>query len=163
MDSDEQILAHVLSVWSEAKKLFSVHGREGMLFLTDRHLMFVIKTEAKMQWWKAATQRQVLTLLKSKDIMIRHDGYDEKQLQLDLENKKNMEIAFDDVLEINFENQNWGSGLNLEFNKNGKKEKYQFSVVQDWVRYPLKDPTKRMKVDWEPFVQFIKDRQKITR
>jgi len=81
MDSDERIITHVVSVWREAKKLFSIHGREGMLFLTDRHLMFVHKTEAKMRWWHAAAQRQVLTFLKSKNVMIRQDGYDEKQLQ----------------------------------------------------------------------------------
>ncbi|MEE8180252.1 MAG: hypothetical protein V3T67_00270 [Nitrosopumilaceae archaeon] len=163
MDSDERIITHVVSVWREAKKLFSIHGREGMLFLTDRHLMFVHKTEAKMRWWHAAAQRQVLTFLKSKNVMIRQDGYDEKQLQLDLENKKNMEISFDDILDINYEDKNWGSILNLEFNKNSKKEKYQFTVVQDWVKYPLKDPTKRMKVDWSPLVEYIKERQKFTR
>ena len=48
-------------------------------------------------------------------------------------------------------------------NKNAKKEKYQFTVVQDWVKYPLKDPTKRMKVDWSPLVEYIKERQKFTR
>jgi len=52
--------------------------------------------------------------------------------------------------------------LHLEYEKNGKKEKFQFSVVQDWVKYPAKDPTKYMKVDWKPFVQYIKDKQKIT-
>jgi len=31
-----------------------------------------------------------------------------------------------------------GGVLNLEFIKNGKKEKYEFSVVQDWVKYPKK-------------------------
>jgi len=50
--------------------------------------MFVHKTEAKMRWWHAAAQRQVLTFLKSKNVMIHQDGYGEKQLQLDLENKK---------------------------------------------------------------------------
>ncbi len=74
-----------------------------------------------------------------------------------------MEISFDDILDINYEDKNWGSALNLEFNKNAKKEKYQFTVVQDWVKYPIKDPTKRMKVDWLPLVEYIKERQKFTR
>ena len=90
MEKDESIQAHVLSVWKESKKLFSLHGTEGMLVLTDRHLMFINKTEAKMRWWNAATQRQVITLVKSKDVMIQQDGYDEEQLRIDLENKKNM-------------------------------------------------------------------------
>jgi hypothetical protein len=163
MDSDEKIQAHVLSVWREAKKLFSIHGKEGMLFLTDRHLMFVYKTQAKMKWWQAATQRQILSLLKSNDLMMRQDGYDEEQLQIDLENEKNMEIAFDDILSVSHKKKSWGGVLTLEYNKAGKKEKFDFSVVQGWVKYPEKTPMKYIDVDWSPFVQFIKDRQKITK
>ncbi len=162
MDTNEQIQAHVMSVWKESKKLFSLHGTEGMLVLTDKHLMFVNKTEAKMRWWNAATQRQVLTLTKSKDVMIQQDGYDEEQLRNDLENKKNMEIKFDDILKIDYEEKVWGDVLYLEIKQGEKNQKYQFSVVQDWVKYPIKDPQKYMKVDWSSLVQYIKDRQKIT-
>jgi len=49
----------------------------------------------------------------------------------------------------------------LEYVKNDKEEKFQFAVAQDWVKYPVKEPTKYMKVDWKPFVQYIKERQKI--
>jgi hypothetical protein len=163
MDSDEKIQAHILSVWREAKKLFSIHGKEGMLFLTDRHLIFILKTEAKMKWWQAATQRQVLSLLKSNNLMMRQDGYNEEQLQNDLENEKNMEISFDDILRINYAKKSWGGVLILEYNKAGKKEKFDFSVVKDWVKYPEKTPMKYIDVDWSPFVQFIKDRQKFTK
>jgi hypothetical protein len=52
--------------------------------------------------------------------------------------------------------------LNLEINEDGKKKRYQFSVVQDWVKYPMKEPTKYMKVDWTNLVQYIKNKQKIT-
>ena len=45
MESDERIQAHILSVWRESKKFLSIVGKEGMLLLTDRHLMFVHKTE----------------------------------------------------------------------------------------------------------------------
>ena len=47
MDSNEKIQAHLVSVWREAKKFLSIGGREGMLVLTDRHLCFIHKTEAK--------------------------------------------------------------------------------------------------------------------
>ncbi len=162
MDNDESIQAHILSVWREAKKLFSIHGKEGMLVLTDKHLMFIHKTEAKMRWWSAATQRQVIRFVKSKDVMIQQDGYDEEQLRIDLENKKNMEIRFDDILKINYEEKAWGDILNLEIIQGEKNQKYQFSVVQDWVKYPAKAPTKYMKVDWTPIVNYIKERQKFT-
>lgn len=161
MESDEHIQSHVLSIWRESTKFLSIGGREGMLLLTDRHLMFIHKTEAKMKWWRAVTERQILNMLKTKNIMIQHDGYDQKNLMIDLENKKNVELAFDDILKIDFEEKVWGSVLNLEYNKNGKDEKFQFAVAQDWVKYPAKNPMKFLKVDWKPFVQYIKDRQKL--
>jgi hypothetical protein len=163
MQPDEKIQAHLVSVWRESKKFFSIGGKEGMLVLTDKHLMFVHKTEAKMNWWKAITQRQVINFIKSKNTMIRHDGYNEEDLINDLEDDRNIELAFDDISSISFEEKDWGSSLQLEYQKDGNQEKFQYSIAQDWVKYPVKEPTKYMKVDWEPFVQFIKDRQKFTK
>ena len=163
MQSDEKIQAHLVSVWRESKNFFSIGGKEGMLVLTDKHLMFVHKTEAKMRWWQAIRQRQVISFLKSKNTMIRHDGYNESNLMEDIKNKKNIQMSFDDILNISYEEKEWGSILLLEYKKDGKQQKYQYSIAQDWVKYPVKEPTKYMKVDWEPFVQYIKDRQKFTR
>ncbi len=150
MQSDEKIQAHLVSVWREGKKFFSIGGKEGMLMLTDKHLMFVHKTEAKMKWWKAITQRQVINFIRSKNTMVRHDGYDEKELMNDLENEKNTELAFDDISSISYEEKVWGSVLYLEYQKDGKSQKFQYAIAQDWVKYPAKEPTKYMKVDWEP-------------
>ena len=163
MQPDEKIQAHIVSIWRESKKFLSIGGKEGMLVLTDKHLMFIHKTEAKMKWWKAITQRQVINFIKSKNTMIRHDGYDEQELMNDVEDKRNTELSFDDISDISFEEKTWGSVLQLEYEKDGKKEKFQYSIAQDWVKYPAKEPTKYMKVDWEPFVQYIKDRQKFTK
>ncbi|MBS3922524.1 MAG: hypothetical protein KGZ37_05170 [Nitrosarchaeum sp.] len=163
MQSDEKIQAHLVSVWRESKNFFSIGGKEGMLVLTDKHLMFVHKTEAKMRWWQAIRQRQVISFLKSKNTMIRHDGYNESNLIEDIKNKKNIQISFDDILNISYEEKEWGSILLLEYKKDGKQQKYQYSIAQDWVKYPVKEPTKYMKVDWKPFVQYIKDRQKFTK
>ena len=163
LESNEKIQAHIVSIWRESKKFLSIGGREGMLVLTDKHLMFIHKTEAKMKWWKAITQRQVIGFIKSKNVMIRHDGYDEQELQVDVEDDRNLELSFDEITQISHEEKNWGSVLFLEYTKNGKKEKFQYSVAQDWVKYPAKEPTKYMKVDWEPFVQYIKDRQVLTK
>ncbi len=163
MQSNEMIQAHLVSVWRESKKFFSIGGREGMLVLTDKHLVFVHKTESKMNWWKAIIQRQVVNFIKSKNTMIRHDGYNEKDLINDLENKKNVEVSFDDISSIIYEEKIWGSALQLEYKKDGKEEKFQYAIAQDWVKYPVKEPTKYMKVDWKPFVQYIKDRQRFTK
>ena len=163
MQSDEKIQAHLVSVWRESKKIFSIGGKEGMLVLTDKHLMFIHKTEAKMKWWQAIRQRQVINFLKSKNTMIRHDGYEESNLIEDMTNGKNTQLSFDSILNITHKEKEWGSILLLEYEKDGKRQKYQYSIAQDWVKYPIKEPTKYMKVDWEPFVQYIKDRQKFTK
>ena len=163
MQPDEKIQAHLLSVWRESRKFLSIGGKEGMLVLTDKHLMFIHKTEAKIKWWKAITQRQVINFIKSKNTMIRHDGYGEEDLMDDVEDERNVELSFDDISSISFEEKTWGSVLELEYEKDGKKESFQYSIAQDWVKYPAKEPTKYMKVDWEPFVQYIKDRQRFTR
>ena len=163
MESMEKIQAHVLSVWREHKEFFGGRGKEGMLVLTNRRLMFIKKTEAGMKWWGAVRTRQIVRLLRSKDVMFTEDGYDEESLRTDVENKKNQEIRFNDILNIDFEEKVWGSVLLLEILEDSKKRKYQFSVVQDWVKYPLSAPTKYMKVDWSGFVKYIKDKQLVTR
>ena len=163
MESEEKIQAHVLSVWRERREFFGGKGREGMLILTNRRLMFVKKTEAGMRWWGAVRTRQIVRLLLSKNVMFTEDGYDEESLRTDAENKKNQEMHFNDILNIGFEEKVWGSVLLLEILEGEKKKKYQFSIVQDWVKYPLSAPTKYMKVDWSGFVKYIKDKQLVTR
>ena len=122
MHPDENIKAHLVSVWRESKKFFSIGGREGMLILTDKHLVFVHKTESKMNWWKAIIQRQVINFIKSKNTMIRHDGYNEKDLMNDMEDDRNIELGFDDISSISYTEKDWGSSLQLEYNKKGKEE-----------------------------------------
>ena len=163
MEYEEKIQAHVLSVWRERREFFGGKGREGMLVLTNKRLMFIKKTEAGMKWWGAVRTRQIVRLLRSKDVMFTEDGYGGERLKIDAENKKNQEIRFNDILNIDFEEKVWGSVLLLEILEDSKKRKYQFSVVQDWVKYPLSAPTKYMKVDWSGFVKYIKDKQLVTR
>lgn len=162
MDPDERIRAHLVSVWREARKFLSIGGREGMLLLTDRHLCFVHKTEAKKKWWTAIVSRQVLKLMRSRDTMIRHDGYGEAELAADLRNPKNVELSFDDILEIGHGEKAWGSVLELEYARDGRRERYQYAVARDWVKYPAKEPTRFLRVDWAPFVAFVRERQRIT-
>lgn len=154
MGSDEPIKAHLVSVWREEKKLFS-RAKECMFILTDKRLAFVSKTEAKPRWWSATVERQVITLSKSDNPMLTHDGYDEKELMLDLENKKNEQYGFDDVISVESEEKNWGSILKIKLRKNNKEKKYQLAIVKDWVTYPVKDPVKFLKINWNPIVEFI--------
>ena len=128
MQPDEKIQAHLVSVWRESKKFFSIGGKEGMLVLTDKHLMFIHKTESKMNWWKAITQRQVINFIKSKNTMILHDGYDEKDLMDDLEDDRNTELSFDDISSVSYTEKDWGSSLQLEFNKDEKKKNFSIQL-----------------------------------
>ena len=159
MEAEEKIQAHVLSVWKESRGFFSGKGREGMLILTSRRLLFIKKTEAGMKWWGAIRTRQIVRLLQFKDVMFVEDGYTEENLRVDLENKKNQKISFNDILYIESKEKVWGSVLFLDVIEDGKEKKIQFSVVQDWVKYPISAPTKFLKVDWLGFVKYIKDRQ----
>jgi len=162
MEEGEKIQAHILSVWKESREFFSGRGAEIMLILTDKHLMFIKKTESKMKWWGANTQRQVVKFIQNKDVMVLIDGYTEEHLRTDLENKKNQEVSFNNILDIDMKEKVWGSALWLEILEGEQSKKYQFSIVQDWVKYPLKDPMKNMKVDWSGFVKYIKDKQLVT-
>jgi hypothetical protein len=162
MEEGEKIQAHILSVWKESREFFSGRGAEIMLILTDRHLMFIKKTESKMKWWGANTQRQVVKFIQNKDVMVMIDGYTEEHLRVDLENKKNQEVSFNNILDIDVKEKVWGSILLLEILEDNESKKYQFSIVQDWVKYPLKDPIKYMKVDWNGFIKYVKDKQLVT-
>jgi len=53
--------------------------------------------------------------------------------------------------------------LFLDVMEDGKEKKFQFSVVQDWVKYPISAPMKYLKVDWSGFVKYIQDKQIITK
>ena len=166
MAFDEKIHTHLMSVWRESKSFFGVGGKEGMLILTDNHFIFLKRTERMKKWWGAVTKRQVVALLQNKSTIQRLDGYEEKDLQIDLEEVKEKyisKITFDNILEIEEEEKTWGSVLRIEAVENGKKKSYEFSIVQDWVKYPIKDPTKYLNVDWKPCVEFIKSRQRVTK
>ena len=66
------------------------------------------------------------------------------------------------ILQIEEKEKVWGTVLFLDVVEDGKEKKFQFSIVQDWVKYPLSAPTKFLKVDWSRFVKYIKDKQIIT-
>ena len=163
METEERIQAHVLSVWKEGRGFFSGKGKEGMLILTNRHLCFISKTQAGMKWWGAIRTRQIVRLLQFKDVMIVEDGYAEEKLRSDLENKKNQTISFNNILYIEAKEKVWGSVLFVDVLEDGKEKKFQFSIVQDCVKYPLSAPTKFLKVDWSGFVKYIKDKQVVTK
>ena len=162
MEENEKIHAHIVSVWREAKGFFTIGGKEGMLFLTDNHMMFVSKTERTKYWWEPVVKRQNIAFLRSGSMLKTQDGYNETDLKIDLENKKNFEITYDNILEISSEKKEWANVMHMRFLLDVEEKDYQFSIVLDWVKYPIKDPMKYLKVDWEPFIEFVKSRRRIS-
>ena len=86
----------------------------------------------------------------------------EIKLCLPFESKK-IDSDINNILYIESKEKVWGSVLYLDIIDGEKEKKFQFSVVQDWVKYPLSAPTKFLKVDWTGFVKYIKDRQIVTK
>jgi hypothetical protein len=64
-----------------------------------------------------------------------------------------------DVIDVGTEEKAWGTILTLKIRTEEKEKKIQLSIVRDWVSYPIKDPTKFLKVDWLPIVEYIKQRK----
>ena len=128
MEFDEKIHTHLMSVWRESKSFFGVGGKEGMLILTDNHFIFLKRTERMKKWWGAASKRQIVTLLQNKNTMTEKlDGYEEKDLDVDLEEVKKKyisKITFDNILEIGEEEKTWGSVLSIKAIEDGKEKKY---------------------------------------
>ena len=126
MDSEEKICVHLVSVWREGGSFLSIGGKEGMLFLTEKHLMFVRKTERMKKWWKAVVTRQVVTLIQNSNVMLTHDGYNEEDLMIDLENKKKTnEVSFNNILKMEIEKKIWGNVLKIKMVEDGKENEYQ--------------------------------------
>ena len=115
-----------------------------------------------MRLWGAIRTRQIVRLLQSKDVMVVEDGYSLEKLSVDLENKKNQAFTFNNIVFVEAKEKVWGSVLFVDVIVDGKEKKLQFSVVQDWVKYPLSAPTKFLKVDWSGLVKYIKDKQIVT-
>ena len=163
MIKDEHIHAHLVSVWREGNSFFSIGGIEGMLILTDNHLVFLRRTDRMKNWWKATVTRQVVTLHTNTNVMITHDGYDIEDLLTDLEEKSKYAnvVTFNNILEIEEEEKGWGSLLKTTVIEDGEEKEYQYSIVRDWVQYPLKDPTSYLKVNWKPFIEFVVSRQTV--
>ena len=81
---------------------------------------------------------------------------------LNIKHKVSKGETFNNILNLGMEKKVWGNVLKMEVIEDGKKKEYQYAVVQDWVQYPLKDPTRFLKVNWTSFIDFIKSRQQIT-
>ena len=86
--------------------------------------------------------------------------YDEKKLDLDLENLKNLRFRFAEIVDVESEEKSWGSVLVLKLRNEDKVVKYHLSIVRDWVSYPIKSPMTFLKINWLPVVQYVRSEMK---
>lgn len=156
VDWDEEIKAHLFWIWGEQEG-FLKRGKEGMLVITDRRLVFISKTEMTYRMHDTHNTRQ-FNRFKSKENVFRPaEGYKLEHLEKDIDKSPdNLEIPFSQILDITSEEKRWGTLLKVKVNLGDTSKTYKFSVVKGWVKYPAKDPLQFQRMDWSPLINLVK-------
>ena len=158
---DEQIKAHLVSVWGEEEG-FMKRGKEGMLVITDRRIAFITKTNMTYRMHDVHSRRQLERFKEDENVFRPLEGYKTKDLENDLDKSdENLEIAFSLILDITSEVKRWGTLLKVKVRMVDKSKIYKFSIVKSWVKYPAKDPIEFQRVDWNPLITFLKLQYKV--
>lgn len=156
VDWDEQIKAHLFWVWGEEEG-FLKRGKEGMLVITDRRLAFITKTEMTYRMHDAHSGRQFNRFKSGENVFRPAEGYGIGNLEKDLDKSPdNLEILFNQILDISSEEKRWGTLLKVKVNLGDKAKLYKFSIVKGWVKYPAKDPLEFQRMDWNPLINLVK-------
>jgi len=151
---DEEIKAHIFWIWG-GEAGFLKRGREGMLIVTNRRLAFITKTEMSYRAHDVYSRRQIVRFEGNENIFRPIDEYKITHLDKDLENGKNRQIKFNQIVNSKIEDKRWGTALIVDFNLNEKLEHYKFCIVKSWVKYPAKDPLQFYHVNWKPIISLI--------
>jgi hypothetical protein len=156
VDWDEQIKAHIFWVWKEGEGFFK-RGKEGMLVITDRRLAFISKTDMTYKMHETHSMRQLKRFEARENVFRPAEGYKLEHLERDLEKSPdNLELPFNQILDITSEEKDWGTLLNVKVNLGDKTKIHKFSIVKGWVKYPAKDPMGFQKMDWTPLINLLK-------
>lgn len=156
VDWDEQIKAHIFWVWKEGEGFFK-RGKEGMLVITDRRLAFIIKTDMTYKMHETHSMRQLKRFEARENVFRPAEGYKLEHLERDLDKSPdNLELPFNQILDITSEEKDWGTLLNVKVNLGDKTKIHKFSIVKGWVKYPAKDPMGFQKMDWTPLINLLK-------
>jgi hypothetical protein len=143
-------------IWGQEEG-FMKRGREGMLVITNMRIAFVTKTEMKYNVHEEYSLRQLRRFKDGEPVLLPFDHYKEIDLQNDLaESDKNMDIPFDNIINIGQEKKKWGTLLKVKFIEKEGNRDYKFMVVKGWVKYPLKDPVSFQQLNWDPIIALIK-------
>jgi hypothetical protein len=153
---DEQIKAHLFWIWGEEEG-FLKRGKEGMLVITDRRLAFITKTEMTYRMHDTHNTRQFNRFKAKEDVFRPAEGYRLEHLEKDLDKSAdNLEIPYNQILDIASEEKRWGTLLKVKVNLGDRSKLYKFSIVKGWVKYPAKDPLEFQRMDWSPLISLVK-------
>jgi hypothetical protein len=153
---DEQIKAHLFWIWKEDEGLLK-RGREGMLVITDRRLVFISKTEMTYRAHYAHSTRQLNRFKASENVFRPAEGYGIEDLEKDLDKSPdNLEVPYRQIMDITSEEKRWGTLLKVKINLGDTAKAVKFSVVKGWVTYPAKDPIEFQRMDWTPLINLVK-------
>jgi hypothetical protein len=156
VDWDEQIKAHLFWIWGEEEG-FLKRGKEGMLVITDRRIAFLSKTEMTYRIHDTHSRRQLNRFKNRENVFRPAEGYNVKHLEKDLDKSPdNLEIPFNQILDITPEQKRWGTLLKVKLNLGDRSKMYKFSIVKGWVKYPAKDPIEFQRMDWSPLITLFK-------
>jgi hypothetical protein len=154
---DEQIKAHLVWIWGQEEG-FMKRGKEGMLVITDKRIAFITKTNMSYRVHDVHSIRQVRRCRERENIFRPLEGYGIKNLDEDLKKSaENLDIPFNQILDIASENKRWATLLKVQINLGIKSKNYKFSVVKGWVKYPLKDPIEFEHVNWVHIIRLVRD------
>jgi len=153
----ENIKYHLMWVWGQEEG-FMKRGKEGMLVITNMRIAFIMKTKMKYNVHEEYSLRQLRRFKEGESVLLSIESYNEIDLQNDLaDSDKNIDIPFNEIIEIEQEKKRWGTVLRLKFTANRDTKKYKFVVVKGWVKYPLKDPVSFQHLDWGPIIALLKE------
>jgi hypothetical protein len=153
----ENIKYHLMWVWGQEEG-FMKRGKEGMLVITNMRIAFIMKTKMKYNVHEEYSLRQLRRFKEGESVLLSIESYNEIDLQNDLaDSDKNIDIPFNEIIEIEQEKKRWGTILRLRFTVNRDTKKYKFVVVKGWVKYPLKDPVSFQHLDWGPIIALLKE------
>ena len=156
VDWDEEIKAHLFWIWGEPEG-FLKRGKEGMLVITDRRIVFISKTEMSYRMHETHSLRQLNRFKNNENVFRPAEGYKLEHLEKDLDKSPdNLEIPFSQILDITSEEKRWGTLLKVRINLGDTSKVYKFSIVKGWVKYPAKDPLEFHRMDWSPLISLVK-------
>ena len=156
VEEDERIISVLFSVASSTGSFFS-RSKECILCLTNKRIAVIYKTDMNSSKWQKGVDEQKAAFKKGDKSTIRNKYYSIEDLNSDLDYEQNLDIPFENIIDIREEEKRWAPELKIVYKEARKRSKsLNFALVRTWVRYPLPDPIEYEKPDWKPFIDEVR-------